>query len=128
MTLSAEMRAEHWIECGDQSIELDLFWVHPPTKQCVHVVSSRRREWRGPTWGPEPWSPEVRGYCVTLRVHDEWGNPISGEGFWHVSRDVALKLAREIRRYVLGERDAVADGEQIGFGWDTDRCIQRGED
>lgn len=115
MTLSQEMTAERWTECGDQPAFLDVYWIHPPTRQCVQVTECRRREWRGPTWGPEPWSKDVNGYCVTLRVHDEYGNPVSGEGFWHVSKGLALELARQIRRHVLGERGPVTCAEQMTF-------------
>jgi hypothetical protein len=115
VTLDAAMAAEGWRECGDQTTELDVFWCNPPTSQCIQVVQCRRREWRGPVWGPDPWSPDVRGYCVTLRVHDEHGNPVSGEGFWVVQRELALKLARQIREHVLGKRGPVVQSESLPF-------------
>lgn len=108
--LSAEMKAEGWTawpvenEAHGPGEWGFIMWQHVPSQRCLTVDGCRRSTWDGPVWGVEPPSPEADGYCVVLRVHDEWGNPVSGEGFWLQSLGLALKLATKIRSGVLEGR------------------------
>lgn len=89
---------EGWIVIGDDAVT----WMHPPSSRVLNVWRHRRRECASMgCWGPEPTDPETEGYSITLRVHDDMGNPVSGEGFWIASYDQALVLARRIRAAVM---------------------------
>lgn len=111
------MTAEGWrhmdADVGEESDYDSYFWTHPPSSRVVAIDQCRRSQWRGPVWGPEPTEEQTPGYCVTLRVHDEWGNPIEGDGFWIESFGLAVKLGREIRRHVLGERAMPTERTQL---------------
>lgn len=78
-------------------------WVHEPSSRCVSVHRTKRHQWSGDVWGPEP-SSDTDGFSVTCRIHDEHGNPESGEGFWVESFALAWKLGAKYREAVLGER------------------------
>lgn len=122
MTLGPEMQAEGWREIGDQELFIDLLWVHVPSSRCLTVTEYERKNVDSPVWGAEPEDPETSGYLVCLRVHDSLGNPISGDGFWIQSFGHAVKLAREIRKQVLGERGEVTRAEQLTL----DDVLERG--
>jgi hypothetical protein len=122
------MRAEGWRHmdeiAGNESTFDEYWWLHPPTRQSVTIAQSKRRQWIGPVWGNEPESTEADGYCVTLRTHDQWGNPIQGDGFWIASFGHAVKLGREIRRAVLVERPIPTARDQLNF----DDLLERQKD
>lgn len=94
------MFSEGWLRIGDNYVT----WHHPPSARVLSVWRLKRRECGMGCWGPEPEDRETEGYSVTLRVHDDLGNPIRGDGFWVQDYDTALTLARKIRREVLADK------------------------
>ena len=102
--LTDAMRDDGWRTFGAYTETGDdewIVWMHEPTRQVLTIDPGPRSSWVGPTWGPEPKSPDVKGYTITLRVHDEEGFPFRGDGFWVELPFMALRLARRIRADVL---------------------------
>lgn len=94
-----------WTTCRDADGEFGFaLWTHEPSHRCVSVHQCGRKNWTGPVWGAEPADGFATGFSVTCRVHDELGNPESGEGFWVASFALAWKLGAKYREAVLGER------------------------
>lgn len=105
MTLGPQMTAEGWTEIGNQELFVDLVWLHQPSNRSVQISEIPRCDYEGPVWGPEPEDRSVSGYVVASRVHDDLGNPESGEGFWIASFGAALRIARQTRQKILAENE-----------------------
>ncbi|HEY2512776.1 MAG TPA: hypothetical protein VGI39_18040 [Polyangiaceae bacterium] len=113
--LGPEMTDEGWIVPGGDHI----YWLHPSSSRSVSVEGPIARGRCGsPCWGPEPASPETRGYWVACREHDEHGNPVEGKGYWVESYGVAVRQARALRRSLLEERADVSIADQIELAWE----------
>lgn len=113
MILSPAMLAQGWRSyTGGDHDGVMLSWYHCPSQRAVTISDSPRDCTIGPApWG-EPASSDAEGFCVSCRVHDELGNPVSGEIVWIESLGMALRFAVALRESILADHPRPGVSEQ----------------
>lgn len=116
----AEMPAEHaeegWSVIPDAAGHIaQWYWVHVPSNRSISLDEYADK------CVIDRCGARGAGWFVSVRAHDEHGNPTAGEilGPYPLFTE-AMTVARAQRRHILAERRDVAIAEQVALFQDGD--------